>query len=435
MDDEIDVYRLQTFEGKLFLVTTYRIVLPDDIERQESIVVPMCEVESVEKNNTPFSNTLLLHTHTGDVHKIRFRAKKDVQTLADIITFLIQELKDSLEASLYDTMCQLEIPYPEIIMGNEIGQGAFGTVFKALWNGLPVAVKKIKLQTVDDRRLFQREVAALISLRHPGCVQFYGVSYQEDALTEPFIVMEFCEGQTLFDIIKTNNPVISRWDTLIRLLYDISRCMQFIHTRGVVHRDLKAENIMIYERGIASLREGEEASMVKIVDFGISRFLSREQRELIPRTLRGTPGNFAPEVFTGDYSFSSDVFSFGVVMYQALFQCDPFPNAFSVADYRLLVEQEYEPAMCKPLPPLVEDILKQCLHYDQKQRPPFQDITRFLRNCMLQFQVQRASFSPLTNSAARGSTTLFPKSECLYDPSFRSSSPALFAEADSINNM
>ena len=57
--------------------------------------------------------------------------------------------------------------------------------------------------------------------------------------------MEFCEGQTLFDIIKTNNPVISRWDTLIRLLYDISRCMQFIHTRGVVHRDLKAENIMV----------------------------------------------------------------------------------------------------------------------------------------------------------------------------------------------
>ena len=75
--------------------------------------------------------------------------------------------------------------------------------------------------------------------------------------------------------------------------------------------------------------------MVKIVDFGISRFLSREQRELIPRTLRGTPGNFAPEVFSGDYSFSSDVFSFGVVMYQTLFQCDPFPNTVGCAHSRL----------------------------------------------------------------------------------------------------
>ena len=93
MEDEIDVYRVETAEGKVFMITTYRIVLPDDIEGQESVVVPLCEVECVEKNNTPFTNTLLLYTHKGDVHKIRFRTKKDVQTLADIISFLIQELK------------------------------------------------------------------------------------------------------------------------------------------------------------------------------------------------------------------------------------------------------------------------------------------------------------------------------------------------------
>ena len=136
-----------------------------------------------------------------------------------------------------------------------------------------------------------------------------------------YIVLEYCKYGSLYDSILEQKDYLYYWEYLLRIFYDICRGMQYVHSKGLVHRDLKPENVMVCLKHFPM--DADESS-VKIVDFGISRFLVSKSDA--PRTLCGTPGNFAPEIFTQEYSFPCDVFSFGILMYKTIFKAEAFPN-------------------------------------------------------------------------------------------------------------
>src|SRR5262245_46754573 len=181
-----------------------------------------------------------------------------------------------------------------------IGSGGFGTVYLAedTWIDKKVALKVPHKQGVDFGELL-REPRLLASLNHPNIVTILTAEKQENVF---FIVMEFVPGETLESIIAREGAL----DLTRALDYTCQICnaVDHAHRQGVLHRDLRPSNVLVTEKGL-----------VKVADFGTSRFLEIAAHGT---TVIGSPPYMAPEQFHGKAVFASDIYSLGVTMYQML---------------------------------------------------------------------------------------------------------------------
>ena len=181
-----------------------------------------------------------------------------------------------------------------------IGSGGFGTVYLAedTWIDKKVALKVPHKQGADFGELL-REPRLLASLNHPNIVTIMTAEKQENIF---FIVMEFVPGETLEAIIARDGAL----DITQALDYTCQICnaVDHAHRQGVLHRDLRPSNVLVAERG-----------MLKVADFGTSRFLETAAHGT---TVIGSPPYMAPEQFQGKAVFASDIYSLGVTMYQML---------------------------------------------------------------------------------------------------------------------
>jgi serine/threonine-protein kinase len=206
-------------------------------------------------------------------------------------------------------VCLIEAEDPPALLGDslelseEIGRGGMGSVWKArdLRLGRDVAVKFLRPRSAapDAEARFEREARALAHLNHPGIVSIHGVGREEG---QSYLVMEHVEGRTLAALVPL--PVEKAID-VARQLCD---ALAYAHERGLVHRDVKPENILV-----------DEAGRVKLTDFGIARLLgSADDGSLTKAGLAvGTPQYMAPEALAGaSPSPAMDVFSVGVVLYE-----------------------------------------------------------------------------------------------------------------------
>jgi serine/threonine protein kinase len=181
-----------------------------------------------------------------------------------------------------------------------IGSGGFGTVYLAedTWIDKKVALKVPHKQGVDFGELL-REPRLLASLNHPNIVTIMTAEKQENVF---FIVMEYVAGETLESMVARTGPL----DIPIALDYTCQICnaLDHAHRHGVLHRDLRPSNVLVSESGL-----------VKVADFGTSRFLEIAAHGT---TVIGSPPYMAPEQFMGKALFASDIYSLGVTMFQML---------------------------------------------------------------------------------------------------------------------
>lgn len=181
-----------------------------------------------------------------------------------------------------------------------LGSGGFGAVYLAedTWIDKKVALKVPHRQNLDFSELL-REPRLLASLSHPNVVTVLTAEKQDNVF---FIVMEYVPGDTLEQIIERDGAL----DLPRALDYTCQICnaMDHAHRQGVIHRDLRPGNVLVTEQG-----------MVKVADFGTSRFLEIAAHGT---TVIGSPPYMAPEQFQGKAVFSSDIYSLGVSMYQML---------------------------------------------------------------------------------------------------------------------
>jgi len=181
-----------------------------------------------------------------------------------------------------------------------LGSGGFGTVYLAedTWIGKKVALKVPHRQSVNFGELL-REPRLLASLNHPNIVTVLTAEKQDNIF---FIVMEYVAGETLENIIAREGAL-----DLARALdftCQICNAVDHAHTQGVIHRDLRPANVLVAENGL-----------VKVADFGTSRFLELAAHGT---TVIGSPPYMAPEQFHGRAVFASDIYSLGVTMYQMM---------------------------------------------------------------------------------------------------------------------
>jgi eukaryotic-like serine/threonine-protein kinase len=198
---------------------------------------------------------------------------------------------------------------------SEIGQGAMGTVYKAVDPIIDrtVAIKTINLnlsrQELEEYEArFQQEIKAAGRLNHPNIVTIYDVGKTESVA---YMAMEFLEGNELKDIIASGN--LPGTDQVVDIISQVADGLWFAHQQDIVHRDVKPSNIMVMKGGIA-----------KITDFGIAR-LPNSAVKTMTGLILGSPRYMSPEQVIGKtIDARSDIFSLGVVLYEALTGIAPF---------------------------------------------------------------------------------------------------------------
>ena len=226
-----------------------------------------------------------------------------------------------------------------------IGSGGFGTVYLAedTWIDKKVALKVPHKQGVDFSELL-REPRLLASLNHTNIVAILTAEKQENIF---FIVMEFVPGETLEAIIAREGAL----SVPVALDYtcQIGNAVDHAHRHGVLHRDLRPSNVLVAERGI-----------VKVADFGTSRFLEIAAHGT---TVIGSPPYMAPEQFHGQAVFASDIYSLGVTMYQMFTGMLPYDTP-SPADLDRLMRADFvsPPRLKNPkIPKAVNDIIMKAM--------------------------------------------------------------------------
>jgi serine/threonine-protein kinase len=198
-----------------------------------------------------------------------------------------------------------------------IGIGGSGAVYRAdqIALGRTVAVKILNEDLSADARMIKRfhdEATSASRLNHPNCVSIIDYGQSTDGLL--YLAMEYVKGPTLTQLLATHNPLAL--DRVLDIVMQALAGIEEAHLAGVVHADLKADNIIVDQR-----RAGID--VVKIVDFGIARLVTGARDE--DRSISGTPEYMAPEVISGaPPSFASDLYAVGIILYELLAYKTPF---------------------------------------------------------------------------------------------------------------
>jgi Tol biopolymer transport system component/predicted Ser/Thr protein kinase len=255
----------------------------------------------------------------------------------------------------------------------KLGQGGMGVVYRARDTllGRFVALKALPPETASDpahRDRFLEEAKAASALQHPGIVSVYDVVRAEG---QDFIVMEYVSGETLEQRMGQRALPLSRG---LRYAEQVADALARAHVAGIVHRDLKPSNVMV-----------TEDDTVKILDFGLAKLaeapfpgdeaptVSRGHRESPTRegAIAGTLAYMSPEQASGrPVDARTDVFSFGVLLYEMLTGRHPFRRGSSLETLSAIREADPErPSQVAPgLPPEAERAILRCLHKDPSRR-------------------------------------------------------------------
>ncbi|TYJ41510.1 hypothetical protein E1A91_A03G026700v1 [Gossypium mustelinum] len=261
-----------------------------------------------------------------------------------------------------NSMVDCEIRWEDLHLGEEVGQGSYAVVYRGIWNGSDVAVKvyfagEYKESTLLD---YKKEIDIMRKLRHPNVLLFMGAVYSQERLA---IVTEFLPRGSLFKALHKNNQALDV-KRRMRMALDVARGMNYLHHRNppIVHRDLKSSNLLV-----------DRNWNVKVGDFGLSRW--KNGTFLTTKSGRGTPQWMAPEVLRNEPSNEkSDVFSFGVILWELMTVSIPWNNLNSLQVVGVVGFMDRRLELPEGLDPQIESIISDCWQSNPENRPSFEDI-------------------------------------------------------------
>ncbi|MBP2364754.1 Stk1 family PASTA domain-containing Ser/Thr kinase [Pseudonocardia parietis] len=249
-------------------------------------------------------------------------------------------------------------------LGEPLGYGGMAEVHRGLDTrlGRDVAVKVLRADLARDPQFqlrFRREAQNSASLNHPAIVAVYDTGEIESEFGPlPYIVMEFVDGQTLREIVKTQGPLSQQ--RVVEVLADVCAALDFSHRHGIIHRDVKPANVMI--NGVGA---------VKVMDFGIARALGEGQNVTQTAAVIGTAQYLSPEQARGEaVDARSDVYAAGCVLFELLTGEPPFTGDTPVAvAYQHVREDPRAPSELNPsVPPALDAVALKALSKNPANR-------------------------------------------------------------------
>ncbi len=241
-------------------------------------------------------------------------------------------------------------------------EGGFSVIYHA-WDeeeGREVALKVLLPHWQDNREALQdfiREGEILLSLDHPHIVKVFKLE------KGPAIIMEWVEGRNLKRLLLRKRDELLH--SFFPLVWKIAEALNYLHNRGIIHGDVKPENILVGKKG-----------EIKLIDFGLARM---KGRLLHPKKLRGTPVYLAPEVIASRrLTEKADVFSFGVILYEIL--CGRLP--YQAQDVPTLLRKgvdervrPYPPSFLSPsIPQGLDNLVLKAIDKEPRNRPSMAEI-------------------------------------------------------------
>ena len=263
-----------------------------------------------------------------------------------------------------------------------LGVGGMAVVYRAYdtIDDRMVAIKILKDEFAgnsDFLRRFRNESKAIAVLSHPNIVKVYDVSFGDRI---QYIVMEYVDGITLKQYLDQQKETVP-WKEALHFTVQILRALQHAHEKGIVHRDIKPQNIMLLQDGT-----------IKVMDFGIARFARSETRTMTDKAI-GSVHYIAPEQARGDVTDErADIYSVGVMLYEMLTGRLPFEadNAVSVAIMQLQANPTLPRDINPDIPEGLQEITMKAMQKAPSQRyqsaaEMLQDIETFRRNPAVRF--------------------------------------------------
>ncbi|KAL0371280.1 UNVERIFIED_CONTAM: Serine/threonine-protein kinase STY13 [Sesamum angustifolium] len=296
----------------------------------------------------------------------------------------------SRDTEAHNKLEEWEIDLAKLDIKNVIAHGTYGTVYKGVYDGQDVAGTGLgedgiatAAESAALRASFKQEVAVWQKLDHPNVTKFIGASMGTSNLKIPSqgtlagsfnslpsraccVVVEYIPGGTLKKFLIRNSRKKLAFRVVIQLAVDLARGLSYLHSKKIVHRDVKTENMLL-----------DSNRTLKIADFGVARIEAQNPRDMTGNT--GTLGYMAPEVLDGKpYNRKCDVYSFGICLWE-IYCCDmPYPD-LSFADVSAaVVQQNLRPEIPRCCPGGFASIMRKCWDAKPESRPEMDEVVRLL---------------------------------------------------------
>ncbi|KAJ6298542.1 hypothetical protein OIU76_019657 [Salix suchowensis] len=281
-----------------------------------------------------------------------------------------------------------EIDPSKLIIKTVIARGTFGTVHRGVYDGQDVAVKLLdwgeeghrsEAEVASLRAAFTQEVVVWHKLDHPNVTKFIGATIGSSELniqTENghigvpsnicCVVVEYCPGGALKSYLIKNRRRKLAFKVVIQLALDLARGLSYLHSKKIVHRDVKTENMLL-----------DKTRTVKLADFGVARLEASNPNDMTGET--GTLGYMAPEVLNGSpYNRKCDVYSFGICLWE-IYCCDmPYPDLSFSEVTSAVVRQNLRPEIPRCCPSSLANVMKRCWDANPDRRPEMEVVVFML---------------------------------------------------------
>ncbi|KAI3854154.1 hypothetical protein MKX03_033606 [Papaver bracteatum] len=271
----------------------------------------------------------------------------------------------------------------QLLIGNKFASGRHSRIYKGIYKQTEVAIKLIS-QPEEDQNLanllenqFNSEVTLLFRLQHPNIVTFVAACKKPPVFC---IIMEYLAGGSLKKYLHQQEPHSVPLDLVLKFSLDIARGMHYLHNQGILHRDLKSENLLL----------GEDMC-VKVADFGISCL---ESQCGSGKGFTGTYRWMAPEMIKDKHHTKKvDVYSFGIVLWELLTALTPFQDMTPEQAAFAVSRKNARPPLPTACPVKLSHLINRCWSSNPDKRPYFDEIISVLENYSEAFEQDPTFFS------------------------------------------
>ncbi|KAH0679962.1 hypothetical protein KY290_023754 [Solanum tuberosum] len=243
-------------------------------------------------------------------------------------------------------------------IGERIASGSCGDLYRGMYLGMDVAIKVLRSEHLNDtlEDEFAQEIAILKQVQHRNVVRFIGACTNSPHLC---IITEFMPGGSLYEYLHKNHVVL-KLSQLLSFAIDVCKGMEYLHQNNIIHRDLKAANLLM-----------DSNNVVKVADFGVARF---QNNGGVMTAETGTYRWMAPEIINHQpYDQKADVFSFAIVLWELLTAKVPY-DTMTPLQAALGVRQGLRPELPENAHPRLLDLMQRCWVDIPSDRPSFSEI-------------------------------------------------------------
>jgi len=352
------------------------------------------------------------------------------------------------------------VPLQDVVVGTLLGRGGFGRVFKGTWKGTTVAIKVIshgERQLHNELRLpFEAYLSRHIS--HPNVVQTFlihtrpkdspngitvdtldfrvespgsrrktsatshdvfsnlaqqnvAVGHDAGELFETWLVLEFCDRGSLWKTIKKGyftqgQTIAPLLDHVLLTALDVANAMNYLHTLGITHGDLKADNVLL-----KSNNTDRRGFFCKVSDFGLSRYVGSQ--DYLTTFTYGTLSHMPPELLkNGIFSTAVDVYSFGILLWELLATTRPYDGRSHGDILMMVINEARRPHITDYYPEMYAELIRDCWKQNPQERPKFTDIVKRLKKMLQDLDVEKNLLRDVNDSAGSHENTVERRSIC-----------------------